>query len=110
MNAVTVPVVIGEDRRLVIELPDSTPVGPAEVDVIIRPRADGAARVDDPEVVNPAREAARAKLLAAGVLNTSIHAPVGTVPVSDEELERLGQLSPGARPSEELVDEDRGLY
>jgi hypothetical protein len=48
--------------------------------------------------------------LAAGFLVTDIHAPPGAVELSNEELEQLGQLAPGARSSEELVDEDRGTY
>lgn len=101
MDAVMIAVVVGADRRLVIDLPPNTPVGPAEV--VILPRASGAG-----EMVNPSREAARAKLLAAGFLSTDVHAPEGTTPLSDEEIARLGQLPPGARPSEALIDEDRG--
>jgi len=103
MEAVTIPVVVGADRRLVIDLPPSTPIGPA--DVLILPRANGS-----DEMRRLAREAARARLLAADFLTTDIHAPVGTVPLSDEELEHLGHLPGDARPSEVLVDEDRGTY
>lgn len=103
MDAVTIPVVVGADRRLVIDLPPSTPLGPA--DVVILPRPSGAR-----ELANPTREAARATLRAAGFLTADIRAPEGTVPLSDAELARLGQLAPGARPSEALIDEDRGRY
>ena len=102
MDTVMIPVEVGEDRRLVIDVPPEVPIGPA--DVVIVPRNGRQA------TTNPAREAARAKLRDAGFLSTSIHAPANAVALSDEELMRLGQLAPGARPSEELIDEDRGLY
>jgi hypothetical protein len=104
MDAIRIPVVVGEDRRLVIDLPAEVPVGPVEL--VIRPLE----QQNSGSPANPAREAARAKLLAAGFLVTNIRAPEGTVPLSNEELERLGRLLAGARPSEELIDEDRGTY
>jgi hypothetical protein len=103
MEAVTIPVVVGPDRRLVLDLPPSTPIGPANV--VILPRMNGA-----DERATSARDAARAKLLAAGFLAMDLRAPEGTAPLSDEDLTRLGQLPAGARPSEDLIDEDRGTY
>ncbi|MCC7451712.1 MAG: hypothetical protein IT324_30165 [Anaerolineae bacterium] len=99
MDAITLSVMVGEDRRIVIDLPPDTPVGP--VDVVITPR-------ETPAVSNPAREAARAKLLAAGRLVTNIRAPEGTVPLSPEELLRIGQRPPGTKSLDEMIDEDRG--
>lgn len=61
-------------------------------------------------VVNPAREAARAKLLAAGVLVTQFDVPEGAVRLSTEELLKIGKLPPGARSSLELINEDRGEW
>lgn len=107
MDAVTIPVMVGTDRRLVIELPPSTPLGPA--DVVILPRAN-ARNGNENGLANSAREAARARLRAAGFLSTDIHAPEGTTALPDEEIAQLGQLPVGARPSEELIDEDRGVY
>src|SRR5437899_1013052 len=103
MDAITLSVDVGEDRRLIIELPANVPVGPA--DVIIKPRGK-----EPVEPENPAREAARAKLLAAGRLVVDFGIPDDIEPETDEELDELGRLAPGARPSEELVDEDRGTY
>src|SRR4051812_34263861 len=103
MDTITLTVEIGEDRRLIIDLPADTPVGHAEL--IIKPIVERKAAV-----INPAREAARAKLLAAGKLVTGIHAPEGTVPLTVQERQRRGQLPPGARSSEDLIDEDRGGY
>ena len=71
MEAVTIPVVVGPDRRLVLDLPPSTPIGPANV--VILPRMNGA-----DERATPAHDAARAKLLTAGFLATDIRAPDGT--------------------------------
>ncbi len=103
MDAITLSVEIGEDRRLVIDLPSDTPLGSAEL--TIKPL-----HTVESDSTNAAREAARAKLMAAGILNTSHRAPEGAVALSNEELARLGQLTPGARSSEELIDEERGRY
>jgi len=56
------------------------------------------------------REAARAKLRDAGVLANDLVLPADLVPATEEELEPLGTMPPGARPSEEIIAEDRGLY
>ncbi len=101
MKTVTIPVVVGADRRLVLDLPASLPVGPAEV--AIQSRAG-----DNDGLPNSERERLRARLLAADFLSTERHAPDTARPVSDEELARLGRLPLGARPSEELIAEDRG--
>ena len=103
METLTIPVVVGADRRLVIDLPASTPVGPAEV--VIRPRASGFR-----ETENLARDTARAKLLAANFLTTNIRASEETVALPAEDIAALGCLPAGARPSEDLIAEDRGSY
>ena len=103
MVAIRIQTTIGEDRRLVIDLPPDTPTGPAEL--VIHPAA-----VESSEQKPMTREEARAKLLAAGKLATWIHAPEGAVPLTPEERMRIGKLPPDARPSEELIDEDRGEY
>ncbi|GAF67875.1 unnamed protein product [marine sediment metagenome] len=104
MNAITLSVVVGEDRRLVIDLPKEIPVGPVEL--VIRPTILPV----DQETLHAAREAARQKLLAAGLLATDLGIPDDLESLSDEELEQLVQMSPDARPSEELINEDRGQY
>ncbi len=55
-----------------------------------------------------AREVAQTKLIQAGVLAKDLVLPADLEVVRDEELEQLGVMRPGARPSEELVAEDRG--
>jgi len=93
---------VGADRRLVIDLPDSTPLGPAEI--VILPRQHGTA------AANKARMDARAKLLAASFLVTDLVAPKGIDPLTEEEIARLGQLPPNDHGSEVLIREDRGAY
>lgn len=105
MVAIKLSAIVGEDRQLNIKLPDDIPAGPIEL--VIRPAAV-------PPSVDPTseREVVRAKLMAAGILATpeELGVPENIQPVSDKEIEQLGKMPPGARPSEELIDEDRGLY
>ncbi len=112
MNAITLSATVSEDHKLIIELPEDVP--PGEVEVVIRPvtppQETAEQSNDEYPPYNAAREAARAKMLAAGKLVTWIKAPEGTVPLTPEERMRIGTLPPGARPSEELIDEDRGEY
>ncbi len=111
MEAITIPVIVDENRRVVLKLPDSTPIGLADLEIVVHPKADTANGAKEPRTrgPNPATEAARIKLAAAGYLS-NIRAPADAVPLSDEEIARIGRLPPGARPSEELIDEDRGPH
>jgi hypothetical protein len=104
MDAITIEAEVGQDHRLVQPLPPEVPVG--RVKLIIQPVEEPSSPAKKPLT----REEARAILLAAGKLVTDLHAPEGTVALTPEEILRIGQLPPGARPSEELIDEDRGLY
>src|SRR5258708_5423126 len=103
MDAITLSAVIGEDRRLVIQLPDNAPVGP--VKVVIE-----AEKHEAIEFVNPAREAARTKLLAAGKLVMDQGIPDNFEISSPDELEHIGRLLAGGRSTMDLIDEDRGAY
>lgn len=104
MNAITLSVEIKEDHRLVIDLPADTPVGTAQV--TIYPHGTP----ESNPTTNPARERARAILLAAGVLSTAHFPPEDARPLSPEERERFRALFSQGRPSDELINEDRGLY
>jgi hypothetical protein len=104
MGAITIEAEVGQDHRLTEPLPPEIPVG--RVKLIIEPVQQSATPPRRPLT----REEARARLLAAGKLVTDLHAPEGTVALTAEELLQIGQLPPNARPSEELIDEDRGLY
>jgi len=103
MDIITIEAEVGRDHRLVDALPPEVPVG--RVKLVIEPVE--AAQKPAP-ILNPAREAARAKLLAAGALNTSIHAPEGTVDLPPQELLRIGTLPAGSPSFSDLLDEDRG--
>jgi hypothetical protein len=102
-NSIVIHTTIGEDRHLVLDLPADTPTGPVEL--VIR-----AKQIVSEPATELTREEARARLLAAGALVTNLGISDDIEPISDEELLELGKLPPGARPSEELIDEDRGLY
>jgi hypothetical protein len=103
MDAIILSVEVGEDRRLIIDLPPDTPTGPAAV--VIKPH-----ELEGVSTTNPAREAARAKLLAAGILSTAHRAPEGAVALSDEQLQRLGERPLGGISLDEIIDEDRGPH
>jgi hypothetical protein len=103
MVAIRLPAVITEDRKLIVQLPDDVPAGAVEIE--IRPQV--APQTDTGEIVNPAREAARAKLAAAGALSTAHRLPEGVIPPTEEEMYAAGVLPASARPSEELIAEDR---
>ena len=101
MTSIKLQATVGEDRRLVIDLPPEVPVG--EVEIEIRPQPADL----PPQSGELTREEARARLLAAGALVTWIHAPEGTVPLTPEELLEVGTLPPGATPTDQLIFDDR---
>src|SRR5262249_40916165 len=103
MDAIKLSVQIGQDRRIIIDLPPDTPLGEAEL--IIRIREPGKAQIN-----TPAREAARTKLAAAGALSKVEYAPGATQPPSSEERQRVWQLFSLGRTSDEIISEDRGAY
>ncbi|SRR5258706_10465077 len=105
MNTITIHVIVGEDRRLTIDLPHDVPTGPAELEMVVH-----SYQTNPTETENPAREAARAKLRAAGRLSVDLENPDDFETVSEEELEILGRLAPGARTAQEIIDEERGAY
>jgi hypothetical protein len=95
---------ISPDRRLTgYELPPDVPVG--QVELVIRPAEEGGGT--RPRLT---REAARARLLAAGRLSTARHSPENPIRLSDEEHQRLARLFGGDDLTMlDLVNEDRGL-
>jgi hypothetical protein len=100
MVAVRLSAIVNEDRELIVKVPENIPPGP--VDVVIQ-----VSESDSTRVSNPAREAARAKMAAAGLLSSAHRLPHGTRIPSDAEVRAAGVLPPGARPSEALINEDR---
>jgi hypothetical protein len=102
MADVTISVIVNKDRRLIIVVPDDVPLGPA--DLVIKHK-------EVPTIQeNSDRERIRTKLLAAGFLVTDHGISEEIEPISEGELEQLGKMTSGSRPSEELIDEDRGPY
>jgi hypothetical protein len=59
---------------------------------------------------NTTREAARAKLAAAGALRVLDLVPEGAQRLAKEKRIQLGKLPAHARPSEVLIDEEWVLY
>ena len=84
---------VTEDHELTARVPDTIPPGPVEL------------LIQFPDTAAP--NAARAKLAAAGLLSAAHPLPPGTRVPSDAEVRAAGILPKEARPSEELIDEDR---
>ncbi len=103
MVAVMLSVYVGEDRNVTIKFPDEVPVG--QVDLIVQVPSQPTEVAENPE-----RERLRAKLLAAGAILTHVDVPPGAKSLTVEERMRIGKMPPGARPSEALIDEDRGEW
>lgn len=104
MVAVHLSTIIGADRKLVIQLPEDIP--PGEVELIVRSTEQSGELGEG----QSAREAARAKLLAAGALVTQFRVPTDTARLSVEERMRIGTLPPGARSSLDHINDDRGEW
>lgn len=105
MVALRFSVTIGEDRRLVIDLPPEMPLGPAELTL----EAESASQPINPDID---RETLMAQLRAAGLLvePDEIEAVDDADILTDEELATFAVLPPGARPSHEWIAEDRGEW
>lgn len=101
MDSITLIGMISSDRRLVVELPDDLPTG--RVELVIR-------SLDIP-IENAAeltRDELCTRLQNAGILRSVNYGPLDVLPLSVDERLRIGQLPEGARPSEDLISEDRG--
>jgi hypothetical protein len=101
MVAIRLKTVIGEDRKLIVQLPNDIP--PGDVELVVQSSEPVPANTG-----NSARESAKAKLLAAGALVTQFEIPANTVRLSVEERLQLGTLPTDARSSLDLINEDRG--
>ena len=103
---IVINTVVGEDRRLIIDLPPDMPIGHVMV-MVSSTEAVTPAEKQEELVANPERERLRAILLAAGKLGTAHMPPPGTVRPSEEEIRQAGIMPVGARPSEEIIRELR---
>jgi hypothetical protein len=103
MTQIRLSAVVGEDRRLVIDLPAETPLGPVEL--TIRPLAAAECAASQSERAE--REALRARMREADFLSTVRFVHDTVRGLGDDERARAGTMPAGARPSEQLVAEDR---
>lgn len=104
MNAIRLSAVVNENHELIVTLPDDIPVGPVEL--LLQPIAIP----DEAQEPTTERERVLAQLRAAGLLvkpeDLGISPSVKPLPL--EQRLKIGQMPVGARPVEDLVDEDRG--
>ena len=103
MSTVTLNIVVGEDRHLVLDLPEEIPAGPVEVTIRTL-----AVKSEEALAGEMTRERARALLAATGRLSTAKYAPPDAVPLTDEEREEIGREFGALGPVSELIIEDRG--
>jgi hypothetical protein len=102
-RAILLSGVVSEDRQLQVELPDE--VQPGHVDLIIMLPESPMAGFSEDKLSQ-----LRARLEVNGHLS-HFRLPDPTVepaPLTDSQLLEVGTLPAGARPSHELIDEDRG--
>ena len=99
MVTIQLSAIVDKNGQLTVKVPDNIPPGPINV-IIQSPEPSALAS-------NPAREAARTKLAAAGLLSSAHRLPPDTRIPTDDEVHAAGMLPADARPSEELIDEDR---
>ena len=86
MDAIKLSVWVGEDKKLVIDLPEDVPVGQADIVITPREEAKSAYSPTYPPAWAIRREEFRKKLAEAGLLSTAPTAPPGTIPLSPQEL------------------------
>jgi len=104
---ITIVTTIGEDHRLVIDipLPADMPRGQVQVELLVRSTQSAPA-----EPINTALEVAREKMRVAGRLNTAWHENTESTVLDDEMLWKFVKLAPHSVSSEQLINEDRGDY
>ncbi|MBA3870691.1 MAG: hypothetical protein H0X30_16245 [Anaerolineae bacterium] len=100
MVTIQLSAIVDKNGQLTVKVPDNILPGP--INIIIQ--APDAA---DKAVTNPAREAARTKLAAAGLLSSAHRPPPNTRIPTDDEVLAAGILPLNARPSADLISEDR---
>lgn len=106
MTAIHLNAVIGDDRKLIVQLPDDMPTG--EVEVVIR--SSHLTEVTGQALYNPVREVARRKLMAENALVTSFDVPADARRLSVEERMRIGTLSETTMSSLDIINDDRGEW
>jgi hypothetical protein len=100
MDTIVLEVNVGDDRKLVIDLPLSMPTGRAELTI----RAIGEGNASSREL---SRRGIQNRLRTAGILNTMHTAPHDAEPLTDEDRQRIGRLFEAGR-AVTFDDEERG--
>jgi hypothetical protein len=93
---------IGEDRQLKVTLPDEIPSGPVELTILVPESHTTSTHTDQLDLL-------RRRLEAHGHIQ-GVRLPTPTVNptlLTDKQLMELGTLPPHAKPSHELINEDR---
>ena len=103
MIAVKLSAIVDENRRLVIDVPKEIP--PGQVELVIRSE-NPVSNLQS----NSARDIVRAKLLKEWTLVTDVGVPEDIEPLTTEALLAVGRLAENARPSLDLIDDDRGEW
>jgi hypothetical protein len=101
MVAVRLTAILGQDRKLTIELPPEIPPGPVEL--VVRSQIEQA-------TVELTYEQVREQLRQAGILAEPDADVSNIVPLSDEEILELGRPLFPTKPSHEQIIEDRGEW
>ena len=101
---IVINAVVGEDRRLIIDLPPETPTG--NVMVMVASTEPVTTGETSSTYVNPERERLRAILKAKGKLGTAHYVEQVEYP-SDEEWMNAGKMPLGTPSSEETLRELR---
>ena len=105
--ALHISAVVGEDHKLVIELPDDVPPGQT-VEVIVQP-VGGRTDAYTSTILTP--EQARARMAVKGLgVRFGFAVPDDFEPLSSEALLEVGTLPEGVRSSLDLLDEERGAW
>jgi hypothetical protein len=101
MVAIRLDAVVGEDRRLVIELPAEIPSG--DVELWVRSKA----RVATVLATTLTRQEAEQRLRAAGLLAEAMGSPVVKPALSQEELWEIGKPLKPTMPAHEQIIQER---
>jgi len=98
MVTIQLSAIVDKNGQLTVKVPDNIPPGP--INIIIQ-----APESSDAFPKNPARDVARTKLAAAGLLSSAHRLPPNARIPTDADA--AGILPSEARPSEDLINEDR---
>lgn len=100
MVTIHLSAIVDKNGQLTVKVPDNIPPGPINIIIQSPETSEGVLN-------NPARETARAKLAAAGLLSSAHRLAPNTRIPTDSEVDAAGKLPSNARPSEDLINEDR---